>query len=369
MRSVSLSRKSHLALMAVAGAGLALVACTRRSAEKRSLAELAISGTKSMLRTDADMQKVLNRYASFHPKAIEKIAPQEARRQPTIADAVNAVLRDEGRPVAPEALVPGVTAADCDIAGATGSLPARVYRPAGTGPFPVILFFHGGGWVFADRIVYDGGARGLAAEARAIVVSVDYRLAPEHPFPAAHEDALAAYRWVIDNAQSLGGDPERLALAGESAGGNLAMATAIVARNAGLAKPRHVLSVYPVTQSNTCTPSYERYADAIPLNRPMMLWFMAHATGTPDALQDPRLNLVSADLAGLPPVTLINAEIDPLRDDGALLERALRQAGVPVERRVYPGVTHEFFGTAAVVKKGREAQQYAGQRLAAAFAH
>lgn len=357
--------KNGILLMAAVGMGVSLAACTNRSPDKRPLSELAISGAKSSVRNDADMQKVLNQYARFDPKAIEKITPTEARQQPTVADAVKAVLEKEGRDSAPEALVPGVKSVDTSVSGAAGTLPARVYTPEGKGPFPVILYFHGGGWVYADRNVYDAGARGLAKQANAIVVSVDYRLAPEHKFPAAHDDAIAAYRWVIQNAGSLGGDPKRLALAGESAGGNLAVATAIAAKKAGLTAPKHILSVYPVAQTNTHTESYDKYTDAMPLNRPMMLWFVAQATKSPVDLNDPRIDLVHADLKGLPPVTIINAEVDPLRDDGAQLEAALRNAGVAVDRQLYSGVTHEFFGTAAVVEKARQAQQYAGEQLKA----
>ncbi|MBD8593204.1 alpha/beta hydrolase [Pseudomonas sp. CFBP 8758] len=348
--------------LCAAGVAMALSGCAR-DPEKRSVSELAVSGTKSMFRTDSDMQTVLNKFASFDAKAVEKITAVEARQQPTIADAVKGVLADEKRDSTPTALVPGVTTRDITVPGAAGSLPATVYTPEGTGPFPVVLYFHGGGWVFADRKVYDGGARGISKQANAVVVSVDYRRAPENKFPAAHEDALAAYRWLSKNAASVNGDAKRLALAGESAGGNLAVATAVAAHKAGLTAPKHVLSVYPVAQSNTETESYRKYADAMPLNRPMMLWFIDNVTKGPADVKDPRIDLVHADLKGLPPVTVINAEIDPLRDDGAQLEQALRTAGVSVERKVYPGVTHEFFGTAAVVKKAEEAQAYAGERL------
>ncbi|MBD8731172.1 alpha/beta hydrolase [Pseudomonas sp. CFBP 13710] len=353
--------------LCAAGVAMALSGCAR-DPEKRSVSELAVSGTKSMFRTDSDMQTVLNKFASFDAKAVEKITAVEARQQPTIADAVKGVLADEKRDSTPTALVPGVTTRDITVPGAAGSLPATVYTPEGTGPFPVVLYFHGGGWVFADRKVYDGGARGISKQANAVVVSVDYRRAPENKFPAAHEDALAAYRWLSKNAASLNGDAKRLALAGESAGGNLAVATAVAAHKAGLTAPKHVLSVYPVAQSNTETESYRKYADAMPLNRPMMLWFIDNVTKGPADVKDPRIDLVHANLKGLPPVTVINAEIDPLRDDGAQLEQALRTAGVSVERKVYPGVTHEFFGTAAVVKKAEEAQAYAGERLKADLA-
>lgn len=360
-----MSRPPSRALVLTASliASAALLYGCARDPEKRSASELAVSASKSVLRTDSDMQTVLNKLASFDAKAIEKTIPAQARQQPTIADAVKGVLADQKRSADPASLVPGVTTAERTLPGATGNLPATVYTPSGSGPFPVVLYFHGGGWVIADRTVYDGGARGLAKQANAIVVSVDYRRAPENKFPAAHDDALAAYRWVANNAASLGGDPKRLALAGESAGGNLALATAIAAHSAGLTAPRHVLAVYPVAQTTTDTESYLKYADAMPLNRPMMLWFVAQTTTSAADLKDPRLDLVHANLSGLPPVTLINAEIDPLRDDGAQLEQALRTAGVSVERQVYTGVTHEFFGTAAVVAKAQQAQAYAGQRL------
>jgi acetyl esterase len=358
--------RKWLLLASVAGVVAALNGCAR-DPEKHSVSELAVSGTKSLLRTDSDMQKVLNKYASFDAKAVEKTTPAEARMQPTVADAVKGVLADQKRDSSPAALVPGVTTRDISVPGGAGAMPATVYTPSGNGPFPVVLYFHGGGWVFADRKVYDGGARGLAAQANAVVVSVDYRLAPEHKFPAAHDDALAAYRWLTTHATSVNGDPQRLALAGESAGGNLAVATAVAAHKAGLTAPEHVMAVYPVAQSNTDTESYLKYADAMPLNRPMMLWFIAQVTKSAADAKDPRIDLVHADLKGLPPVTVINAEIDPLRDDGAQLEQALKSAGVSVERRLYPGVTHEFFGTAAVVQKAQDAQAYAGERLKASF--
>jgi acetyl esterase len=267
------------------------------------------------------------------------------------------------------ALVPGVTSVDRQIPGAAGSLPARVYTPAGAGPFPVVVYFHGGGWVIADKQVYDGGARGLAKQAQAIVVSVDYRRAPEAKFPAVWDDALAAYKWVAANAASINGDPARLALAGESVGGNLAIATAVAARDADEQAPTHVLAVYPVGQTgNLDTASYRDRATAKPLNKAMIGWFVDNLLAKPADKTDPRLDLVNAKLAGLPPVTIINAQIDPLREDGALLEAALKKAGVKVQRTVYSGVAHEFFGMAAAVKKAADAQKVAGQALRASFA-
>ena len=328
---------------------------------------MAAAQTPTAPTPSREMKEVLDALASLDPKPIEKLTPVEARKQPTPADAVNAVLKKQDKPTDPQALVPGVKHLDRTIAGAAGQIPARIYTPDGAGPFPVVVYYHGGGWVIADKEVYDGGARGLAKEANAVVVSVDYRLAPEHKFPAAWDDALAAYKWVAANAASIQGDPKRLALAGESAGGNLAVATAIAARDAGLQKPMHVVAVYPVAQTSLTTASYNQNANAKPLNRDMIKWFVDKVTNSPADLKDPRISLVDAKLQGLPPVTIINAPIDPLADDGAMLEAALKKAGVPVERRLFEGVTHEFFGMAAVVPKAREAQAYAGARLKSAF--
>ena len=327
----------------------------------------AVSKTMGELRADDDMLAVLNAMASLHPKAIEKVDVATARRNPTVADAVNVLLRQQGKSTKPQDLVPGVTGMDTTIQGATGPLPARIYTPDGAGPFPVVVYFHGGGWVIADKQVYDAGARGIAKQANAVVISVDYRLAPEHRFPAAWDDALASYKWALAHAAQHKGDPKRVALAGESAGGNLALATAIAARDAGLQAPAHVLAVYPVTQTSLNTESELENALAKPLNRAMVKWFVDHLVRSPADLKDPRLQLIDAKLAGMAPVTLINARIDPLRSDGAKMEDALKTAGVPVERREYEGVTHEFFGTAAVVQKARDAQAYAGERLRQAF--
>ena len=331
-------------------------------------AGLALQKDGTAFKADADMQAVLDELAALGGKPIETLTPEAARRQPTPADAVMAVLKKQGKDTSPSALVPGVSSVDRVVGGATGNLPARVYTPTGSGPFPVIVYFHGGGWVIADKQVYDGGARALAKGAQAVVVSVDYRRAPEARFPASWDDALAAYKWVAANAATLKGDGKRLALAGESAGANLALATAIAARDAKLQAPTHVLAVYPVAQTgNLDTASYKDSATAKPLNKAMVSWFVDKLLAKPEDKQDPRLDLVNAKLEGLPPVTIINAQIDPLREDGALLEAALKKAGVKVERKLYTGVTHEFFGMGAAVKHAADAQALAGQALRNSF--
>jgi acetyl esterase len=330
----------------------------------------ALADAVGAIRADHDMHELASAFNELEPKAIEKLTPAEARQQPTIKDAVNALLKKQGRDSTPEVLVPGVTRQATIIDTAGGPLPALVFKPDGVSNPPVILYFHGGGWVIANAGVYDAGARGLAKQTGAIVVSVDYRQAPEHKFPAAWDDALASYKWLVANAASLGGDPSRLALAGESAGGNLAIATAVAARDAGLPAPRHILSVYPVGQTGSLhTESYIENAIAKPLNKAMIEWFVGHLIRSDEDKKDTRLDLEHANLAGLAPVTLINASLDPLRSDGGILEDVLRKAGVPVERKIYTGVTHEFFGTAAVVEKAAEAQAWAGERLRQAFSH
>ena len=324
------------------------------------------TGTKYV--ADDDMQAVLDAHAALGPKPIETLDPAEARKQPTPADAVMAVLEKQGNETTPTALVPGVVSVDLTIPSPAGPLPVRIYTPAGAGPFPVVVYFHGGGWVLADKNVYDGGARGIAKLANVVVVSVDYRLAPEAKFPAQHDDALTTYKWVVANAASINGDPKRLALAGESAGGNLAVATAIAARDQGLTAPLHVLAVYPITQAtDMSTPSYKDCEAAKPLNKPMMGWFADNVFTHTDSKKDPRIDLVNADLGGLPPVTLINARIDPLRSDGDMLAAALEKAGVKVEHMLYDGVTHEFFGMAAVVANAKQAQAFAGLQLKTSF--
>ncbi len=321
-----------------------------------------ITGTP--YKADLDMKILLEALAKLGGKPIESLSVADARHQPTMADAVNAVLRADGRDTSPKMLVPGVISEDRVIPGAAGPLPARVYTPRGKGPFPLVVYFHGGGWVLADKQVYDAGARGLAKAAKAVVVSVDYRLAPEAKFPAAWDDALASYQWVAANAASLNGMPGRIALAGESAGGNLAVATAVAAIGAGSAAPRAILAVYPVAQTgNMATDSYIDSQMAKPLDKAMIGWFVDKLLASPADKSDPRLDIVHARLNGLPPVTIITAQIDPLRTDGVLLELALKQAGVKVDRREYAGVTHEFFGAAAVIRKAADAQTYAGDFL------
>ena len=347
---------------------VAALACTSVLTLSARAADDRAAKTGTPHKADADMQAVLDTLGAMNGKPIETLEPAEARKQPTPTDAVMAVLKKKGKDTSPAALVPGVTSTDSTIPGPAGALPVRIYTPDGAGPFPVVVYYHGGGWVLADKNVYDGGARGIAKQAGAVVVSVDYRLAPEAKFPAQHDDALATYKWALVNAASIKGNPKRVALAGESAGGNLALATAIAARDQNLQKPTHVIAVYPVAQAtNLDTPSYRDSVAAKPLNKPMMEWFAKHTFGKPGDSKDWRIDLVNANLKGLPPVTLINAQIDPLRSDSDMLAASLKKAGVKVEHKIYAGTTHEFFGMAAVVADAKDAQALAGEHLKESF--
>ena len=321
---------------------------------------------RPMASPDQAMQAVLDELQALGGKPIATLTPDEARQQPTPADAAKRAMAKQGKPTAPD---PAVASVDRTIPGPEGALPIRIYTPkSGTRPFPVVVYYHGGGWVIANKEVYDAGARGLSKLANAVVVSVDYRQGPEHKFPAAHEDAIAAYEWVLNNAASIGGDSTRVALAGESAGGGLAVATAIAARDRQLRAPAAVIAVYPIAGTDTTTASYVENAGAKPLDRAMMTWFFDHYLNSPQDRTDTRVNLVRANLRGLPPTTIINAQIDPLRTEGEMLAERLREAGVEVQQRTWDGVTHEFFGMASVVDGAMQAQQWASDALKQAFA-
>jgi acetyl esterase/lipase len=314
----------------------------------------------------SDMQAVLNQLPGLGAKPIERLTPVKARIAPSAADAAKAEMRRRGLSTAPD---PGVTTHDLAY-GPDPMQYGRIYKPArqmGRGRMPVIVYYHGGGWVIADVNTYDATPRLLARELGAIVVSVEYRHAPEFKFPAQHDDAAMAYRWVVDNARGWGGDPGSIALAGESAGGNLAVATAIYARDNRLPIPVHILSVYPIANSSKALPSRKDSANAKPLNGAMLPWFGYYYSRTKADQMDPRINLVAADLRGLPTTTIVNAQLDPLRSDGETLADAMRSAGVRVEQRTFPGVTHEFFGMGQVVRGAKQAEDYAIGRMKIAF--
>ncbi|GGY10439.1 alpha/beta hydrolase [Pseudoduganella dura] len=307
------------------------------------------------------MQKVLDALASLGGKPVETLAPEEARKQPTPADAVVKLMKEEAVPAPKD----GVTSKQLSIDGPQGKIPLFVYTPPGKGPFPVVVYFHGGGFVIADTKTYESSVKAIAAGTSAIVVSVEYRQAPEHKFPAAPNDAFAAYQWVLANAKDIGGDAARVAVAGESAGGNLATVVALMARDRQVAAPVHQLLIYPVVSDDMSTPSYQRNANARPLNKPMMQWFFKHYGADP---QNPyALPAKAQTLKGLPSATVLTAEIDPLASEGESYAERLKKDGVKVDYRQFDGVTHEFFGMGPVVPKAQDAQKFAVEGLKKAF--
>ncbi len=314
-----------------------------------------------------DMQAVIDQLAVLGSKPVETLTPAQARINPSAADAAKAVMAARGMPTTPDA---SVTTRDMPY-GSDAQQFGRIYRPANApaeAKLPIIVYYHGGGWVIATVDTYDAAPRLLSKQLNAIVVSVEYRHAPEFKFPAQHDDAFAAYRWVLQNAASWGGDTRKIAFVGESAGGNLAVSTAIRARDEGVTRPLHIVSVYPIANSSMTLPSRRDSANAKPLNTAMLNWFGYYYSTTKADQMDPRINLVKANLRGLPPTTIINAQIDPLRSDGETLAAAMRAAADRVEQRTFPGVTHEMFGMGQVVRGAYDANMYAIEKLKAAFA-
>ncbi|MBE7185076.1 MAG: alpha/beta hydrolase [Methylobacterium mesophilicum] len=313
-----------------------------------------------------EMQMVLDKLKSLEAKPVSQLSVPEARMQASPADAAKAVQRDKKIPSKPEA---DVLTKDIAIPTANGAIPARIYTPKGDGPFPVVVYYHGGGWVIADINTYDATPRGLALNAGAVVVSVDYRHAPESKFPAQHEDAWNAYKWVVENAGSFNGNSEKIAVAGESAGGNLAANVSLMAKEMKTVMPVHQLIVYPIASNDPSTPSKGEFKDTVPLSTPDLDWFNGNVFASKDQTADKRINLVGRDdLAGLPGTTIIAAELDPLRSETEMLGDKLKQAGVQVNAKTFTGATHEFFGMAKVVPQAKEAMDLAVADLKAAFA-
>jgi acetyl esterase/lipase len=250
-------------------------------------------------------------------------------------------------------------------------LPIRVYHPHGEGPFPVVLWVHSGGWVLFDLDQADAACRGLCNKTQAVVVSPDYRRAPEHPFPAAHDDVMATWRWLRAHADHLGADARCMGIGGESVGGTMAAATAAQLITQGEPGPAALVCVYPVTTAEQLGPSMTDSADARPLSRPMLSWMALHAfTDRPQGARDPRVDLLALPesvLAAMPPTLVIGAERDVLRSQGEHFAARLRSAGVYVRYTAYRRVMHDFFGASAVLDKAEQAQREAAAHLSQWF--
>ncbi|MBV9116962.1 MAG: alpha/beta hydrolase [Acetobacteraceae bacterium] len=305
---------------------------------------------------DPQIQALLD--AARELPALQTLTPEQARAQ-------FAARRFEG------VRVPAIAGAeDRAIDGPGGPLGLRVYTPLGQGPFPLLVFFHGSGFVVCSLDTHDAMCRNLCAGAGCVVVSVDYRLAPEHKFPAAPEDCLHATRWAATNAASLGADPARVAVGGDSAGGNLAAVTALRVRDEGGPALCAQLLVYPVTEYwDAGMPSYAENAEGYGLTRDGMKWFWDHYLENLEDARDPRAAPLRApDLRGLPPALVVTAEYDPLRDEAERYAARLREAGVPAELVRYAGMNHGFFFWPGVVDVAGTALDAASAWLRRAFA-
>jgi acetyl esterase len=258
---------------------------------------------------------------------------------------------------------------DREIPGPEGNIPVRIYTPEGNGPFPVLVFFHGGGWVIGNIETHDVVCRSLTNQAGCITVSVDYRLAPEHKFPAAPEDCYAATQWVVANAVTFNGDLARVAVGGDSAGGNLAAVVALMARDRGGPKLVYQLLIYPATDYYLPgTQSIKDNAEGYFLTRDDMIWFIDHyLSGEEDTKHPYAFPLKAGDLSGLVPAMVITAEFDPLRDEGEMYAFQMQQAGVAVTARRYDGTIHGFVSLSGMIDLGKQALADAAAGLRSAF--
>jgi acetyl esterase len=311
----------------------------------------AAAGLRPELRALLDRQA-----ASGRPPLHQQSVAQARRFHAADAPALN------GEPV------PVAAVADRTVPGPGGALPLRVYTPEGEPPFPIVVFFHGGGWVVGTLDTYDPLCRALAAAVPAVVVSVDYRLAPEHRYPAAVEDAYAATFWASRNAAALGGAQHRLAVAGDSAGGNLAAAVALGARDRGGPAISFQLLVYPALDAAGDTASWRAFADGFHLTAAGMRWYWDHYLGGADGGAPDASPLRAAYFGGLPPALVLCADHDVLLDEGEAYAARLRQAGVAAEARRYAGTLHGFFRWRGVTDAADAALQDAATALRAALA-
>ncbi|MBT8477268.1 MAG: alpha/beta hydrolase [Gemmatimonadetes bacterium] len=280
---------------------------------------------------------------------ISDLSPAEGREMYRVMRAVN-----------PELSIGAVE--DRQIETEVGSIPIRIYRPSTEGPLPIVMNFHGGGWVIGDLDTADSVCRGLSEAASCIVISVDYRLAPEHVYPAAVDDAYAATCWAAANADELGGSG-KLAVTGESAGGNLATVVCQKARDENGPRIDFQLLAYPVVDHDLSRPSYDENGEGYLLEKSTMIWFWDHYC-PPERRNEPAAcPLLAESLADLPPAVVLTAEFDPLRDEGKAYADALAAAGVPAKLICYDGLVHDFLATAAVFQCSRAAFEEAAAEL------
>jgi acetyl esterase len=264
---------------------------------------------------------------------------------------------------------PDLVIRDLDVAGAAGPIKARLYAPkSAPTPGPGLVYYHGGGWVIGDLETHDGVCRQLAHASGVRVLSVDYRLAPEHPFPASYDDAVASANWAFEHAAEIGFDPARIAVGGDSAGGNLSAAVAIALRDAGRHRLAFQMLLYPVTQTDRTTDSLRDLADGYFLTKAGMDWFIDSLFAQGGERSDPRVSVLNASShAGLAPAFVATAGFDPLKDEGRDYAEKLKAAGVPTEHKHYPSFIHGFYQMAGLSPAAAEAVKEAAAKVKAAL--
>jgi acetyl esterase len=303
---------------------------------------------------------VLDQMAAGGAPPMEQMTPQEIRADRAANAGVMAALAG---PIQEMARVK-----DQAIPGPAQPIPIRVYWPEAGKNLPALVYYHGGGWVFGNLDSVDRSCRALAKASGCVLISVDYRLAPEHRFPAAADDADAAVRYVAEHATEFDIDPNRIAVGGDSAGGNLAAVACLMARDRGGPKIAFQLLVYPVTDRDDNRPSVQEFAQGYLLTSTMMDYFWNHYLTQPADGNHPHASPLKAEsLAGLPPAMVITAECDPIRDQGEAYAQRLRESGVPVSVKRYEGAIHAFFNMGGVVDSGKQAIDDAGAALKAAL--
>ncbi len=305
---------------------------------------------------DAGVRRLLEQIDALGAPPLNTLSPTEAR--------IAAANRDPAISGTPE---PVASIENLHIPGPAGEIPIRVYKGGTHASNPGMVFFHGGGWVVCGLDTHDVICRAIARRSASTVVAVDYRLAPEHKFPAAVEDAFAATQWVAANAARLAIDPSRLTVGGDSAGGNLATVVSMLARDHGGPSIACQALVYPVADlGSIATPSYEEFAEGCNLTRAMMVWFRNHyLTNEADGLHPHASPLRAPNLANLPPALILSAECDPLRDEAEAYAARLRNAGVTVLLHRYDGMIHPFFSMSGAIPQAQHALNSVAQTVAA----
>ncbi|QGJ70219.1 Carboxylesterase NlhH [Planctomycetales bacterium 10988] len=293
---------------------------------------------------DPQAQALLAQQAAQKVPSPAEMTPEKARK----LIAASIIALDAGDEVA--------KVEDRTFMGPAGPVPIRIYKPHARAPYAAMVYFHGGGWVVGSLETHDAVCRSLANQGKIMIIAVDYRLAPEHRFPAAVEDAYAATEWVLENTDQLNINPKQVMVGGDSAGGNLAAAVTLMYAHRGRSPLAMQFLAYPICDYNFETPSYEAYADGYNLTRGMMKWYWDHYLPTPQQAKHPFVSVLQAEkLDGVPPALILTAEYDPLRDEAEAYAEKLKAAGIPVTLKRYNGLLHGFLRQTKQIDRARHA--------------